>query len=95
MQPSFVYTYFRNQEQLRANKMITTASAIITGLVLTLCDMKTEQCEIYIPATYESKTVELGKELCRADFRKYVNEAMQDDKYYVDDAKCEVLTERN
>ena len=74
--------------------MITTASAIITGLVLTLCDVKTEECEIYIPATYETKTVELGKELCRADFRKYVNEAMTDEKYYVADAKCEVLTER-
>ena len=74
--------------------MITTTSAIITGLVLSICDVKTEECEIYIPATYETKTVELGKELCRADFRKHINEAMQDDKYYVDDAKCELLTER-
>lgn len=75
--------------------MITTASAIITGLVLTLCDVKTEECEIYIPATYETKTIELGKEICRADFRKYLVEAMQDEKYYVDDAKCELLTERD
>ena len=74
--------------------MITTASAIIAGLVLTICDVKTEECEIYIPATYETKTIELGKELCRADFRKYVVEAMTDDEYYVDDAKCELLTER-
>lgn len=74
--------------------MITTASAIITGLVLTICDVKTDNCEIYIPATYETKTIELGKELCRADFRKYVVEAMQDDKYYVDDAKCSTMNER-
>lgn len=74
--------------------MITTASSIIIGLVLTVCDMKTEECEIYIPATYETKTIELGKELCRADFKKYVNEAMMDDKYYVDDAKCQTMNER-
>lgn len=74
--------------------MITTASSSIIGLVLTVCDVKTEECEIYIPVTYETKTIELGKELCRADFRKYVVEAMQDDKYYVDDAKCQVMNER-
>ena len=74
--------------------MITTASAIITGLVLTLCDVKTEECEIYIPATYETKTIELGKELCRADFKKAINDAMTDDEYYVLDAKCQVMNER-
>ncbi|QEG08721.1 hypothetical protein [Aeromonas phage 4L372XY] len=74
--------------------MITTASSIIVGLVLTVCDIKTEECEIYIPATYETKTIEPGKELCRADFRKYINEARQDEKYYVDDAKCEVMNKR-
>ena len=31
--------------------MITTASSIIVGLVLTVCEIKTEECEIYIPAT--------------------------------------------
>ena len=90
--------------------MITTASSVIVGLVLTVCDVKTEECEIYIPATYETKTTELGKELCRADFRKYINdfvhyvdepkahrlslqEAMQDEKYYILDAKCVRLTD--
>lgn len=75
--------------------MITTASSIIIGLVLTVCsnDETSDNCEIYIPATYETKTVELGKELCRADFKKYVNEAMTDDEYYVLDAKCSVMNE--
>lgn len=73
--------------------MITTASSIIIGLVLTVCDVKTEECEIYIPVTYETKTLDLGKELCRADFKKYVNEAMTDDEYYVLDAKCSVMNE--
>lgn len=72
--------------------MITTASSIIIGLVLTVCDGK-DNCEIYIPATYETKTMELGKELCRADFKKYVNDAMTDDEYYVLDAKCSVMNE--
>lgn len=74
--------------------MVTTASSIIVGLVLTVCDVKTEECETYIPATYETKTIELGKELCRADFRKYVAEAMQNEEYYVDGAKCSIMNER-
>lgn len=74
--------------------MITTASSIIIGLVLTVCDVKAEECEIYIPVTYETKTVELGKELCRTDFKKYINDAMADDEYYVLDATCSIMNER-
>lgn len=61
--------------------MITTASSSIIGLVLTVCsnDETNDNCEIYIPATYETKTMELGKELCRADFKKAINDVMVDD----------------
>lgn len=73
--------------------MITVASSIIVGLVLTVCQVENDECDIYVPATYKTKTIELGKELCKQDIKKYANEMMKDDKYYVLDVECVRLTD--
>ena len=78
---------------IKVYKMITVASSIIIGLVLTVCQVENDECGIYVPATYKTKTIELGKELCKQDIKKYANLAMKDDNYYVLDAECVRLTD--
>lgn len=72
--------------------MVTLASSIIIGLVLTVCDDNTNQCDVYIPATYETEIVEQGKVLCRNEFKDLINDVMtEDDKVFVLDAECKVI----
>lgn len=72
--------------------MVTLASSIIIGLVLTVCDDNTNQCDVYVPATYETKTMKQGKSLCHSEFKNLINDVMSEDgKVFVLDAECKVI----
>lgn len=60
--------------------MITLAGSVVVGMVLTICveSNGNDSCDVYIPATYETKTLTLATELCKMDIKKYANNLMEE-----------------
>lgn len=69
------------------------SGTVLVGLVLTVCNIETEECNVYIPATYEATSMVQGKEECRKDFKRLVNKEIESGKYFVPEAECKVIEE--
>lgn len=65
--------------------MIIPVGSVVVGMVMTICveSNGTDSCDVYIPATYETKTLTLGQELCKMDIKKYANNLMEEEGSYL------------
>lgn len=78
--------------------MITLTGSVVVGMVMTICvesNNNQDKCDVYIPATYETKTLTLATELCKMDIKKYAVTLMTEADGYLLDVECKELKDSN